>query len=125
MYSANQSRQQVEQMLVSEGADCENAPQLALSYYKDYLYLALEEQKKRRKKADGQIVAGTIIMLCSVALTLIVYWGLNGNDLLVYYGATVCGIALLIKGITEKNAANSNSALLTEKLKSSQIFSFE
>ncbi|RSK24167.1 hypothetical protein [Hymenobacter metallilatus] len=104
LYTIGQSCQQVQEMLLLEGAAPEQAAPLALKYQKLQRLLATEDARKQLKTAGmlrtiGSVFAGGGIMLSLLSLVYLT------NHVVLYYGLIGLGVGLIIKSALDKKAA--------------------
>jgi hypothetical protein len=103
MYSSGKMPDQVIQMLLREGANKKLVVSLADKFYRDYVFLLNEKRRQKRKNAQRNSLAGGVLLISGLLLTLLNYLSTGRGPYLLFYGLTFVGVVLLVKATVAKN----------------------
>ena len=103
MYFLGQSKEDVRDMLLTEGAG-EQADALAAQYYDNYRVVRNHHQQQTRKSGSMYLIVGWVFIAGSLLYSLLTYLVYGNGNFIALTGLTVLGIAAVIKGMRDKQA---------------------
>jgi hypothetical protein len=117
MYFAQQPVTAVVEMIIAEGAEPEQAKELAKTYYLDYAFLRRTASLRQHKQAGMYRTIGLVFVLGSFVLSSLTYLLFDDEQgsFIAYYGLLAFGVLALGKGMLDKRQAEAQLQQLQEQ----------